>query len=202
MHRYFIVHKPYGYLSQFSGTDNELTLQHLVQQNEVKNFPKDIYPIGRLDKDSEGILLLTNDNVLKTRLLDPKQKHYKTYWAQLEGSPTAESLQPILNGGIQIKHEGKHYNCLPAKARLLGPVAIADRNPPIRYRAAIPTTWVEIQLHEGKNRQVRQMTAALGFPTLRLIRTAIQRLQWDKYPGGSITEISRTELFQQLEIRS
>jgi len=202
MYRYFIVHKPFGYLSQFSGETKDLTLQHLVQQNELKNFPKDIYPVGRLDKDSEGLLLLTNDNQLKTRLLDPKQKHTKTYWAQVEGSPTVENLQPILQGGIVIRHEGLFYSCLPAGARLLGEVNIPDRNPPIRYRASIPTSWVEIILHEGKNRQVRQMTAALGFPTLRLIRTGIQQLNWAKYPAGSVTEMRRDELFQQLEIRS
>ena len=189
MFRYFAVHKPYGYLSQFTGEPNDLTLQHLVDASGIKDFPKDAYPVGRLDKDSEGLLVITNDNKLKTNLLDPNSKYFKTYWVQVEGSPKESDLELIRKGGIVIKHEGRPHKCLPAKARLLHDVQIAERNPPVRFRASIPTTWIEVQLREGKNRQVRKMTAALGFPTLRLIRTGIQQLTIAEFPTGTVKEI-------------
>ncbi len=187
--RYFVVHKPYGYLSQFSGEPNDLTLQHLITENRIKNFPKDIYPVGRLDKDSEGLLLLTNDNRLKTRFLDPKRNHFKTYWVQVEGLFTENEIKKLQSGGIEIKHEGKTHICLPAKAKLLGEIKIAERDPPIRFRASIPTSWVEIQLQEGKNRQIRKMTASLGFPTLRLIRVGVGELRVNDFELGVVREI-------------
>lgn len=194
MFRYFLVHKPYGYLSQFSGEPTDLTLTHLLEQNQLVNFPKDIYPVGRLDKDSEGLLLLTNDNQLKHNLLDPKNKHFKTYWVQVEGAISDSDIQRLIQGGIEIKHNGKMHRCLPAKAKRLEHVNVAERNPPIRFRAQIPTSWIEIQLREGKNRQIRKMTAAIGFPTLRLIRVEFQKLSIDRIALGEIKEISRKEI--------
>lgn len=192
--KYYVVHKPYGYLSQFSGEPGDLTLQHLVQDSGIRNFPKNVYPVGRLDKDSEGLLLLTNDNQLKTRFLDPKNNHFKTYWVQVEGQIGAQQIAQLHAGGIEIRHEGKIHRCLPAQARLLGDIDIPERNPPIRFRASIPTSWVEIRLQEGKNRQIRKMTAALGFPTLRLIRVGIQHLKVEDFPLGTVKEIERLKL--------
>lgn len=194
MFRYFVVHKPYGYLSQFSGEPTDLTLTHLLEQNQLVDFPKDIYPVGRLDKDSEGLLLLTNDNQLKHKLLTPKNEHFKTYWVQVEGAISDSDIQRLIQGGIEIKHNGRSYRCLPAKAKRLEFVDIAERNPPIRFRAQIPTSWIEIQLREGKNRQIRKMTAAIGFPTLRLIRVKFQKLSIDLIALGEIKEISRKEI--------
>ena len=190
----FVVHKPYGYISQFSGEKNVLTLQNLIAENQLTNFPKDIYPVGRLDKDSEGLLLLTNDNKLKTKLLDPKNEHFKTYWVQVEGEISEEAIFKLKSGGIEIKHNGKSHNCLPAKASKLENIEIQERNPPIRFRANIPTSWIEIQLREGKNRQIRKMTAAVGFPTLRLIRVGIQKLKIIQFPLGTVTEIKLKEI--------
>jgi 23S rRNA pseudouridine2457 synthase len=191
---YFVVHKPYGYISQFSGEKNVLTLQNLIAENQLNNFSKDIYPVGRLDKDSEGLLLLTNDNKLKTKLLDPKNEHFKTYWVQVEGEISEEAIFKLKSGGIEIKHNGKSHSCLPAKASKLENIEIQERNPPIRFRANIPTSWIEIQLREGKNRQIRKMTAAVGFPTLRLIRVGIQKLKIIQFPLGTVTEIKLKEI--------
>lgn len=183
------MHKPYGYLSQFSGEENDLTLQDLVRENGIRSFPKDIYPVGRLDKDSEGLLLLTNDNRLKTKLLDPKNEHFKTYWAQVEGQLTQQDIHKLQAGGIEIRHNGKMHRCLPAKARMLDDPKVGERHPPIRFRASIPTTWVEIQLREGKNRQIRKMTAAIGFPTLRLIRTGLLDWKIEDFEHGTVREV-------------
>lgn len=188
------MHKPYGYLSQFSGEVNDLTLQHLVEASNIIDFPKDAYPVGRLDKDSEGLLLITNDNKLKTSLLNPDRNHFKIYWVQVEGAPQESDLEKIRQGGIVIKHEGKPHKCLPAKAKLLPGIEIAERNPPIRFRKSVPATWIEIQLREGKNRQIRKMTAAIGFPTLRLIRTGIQNLDIKDFPLGIVKEIDGKNL--------
>ena len=166
----YAVIKPYGMLSQFTSEAGHPGL------SELGEFPKDVYPIGRLDRDSEGLLLLTNDNALKRRILEGHggRKIWKTYHVQVEGAPTAEDLRAI-ERPMQLKAKGKVFTTRPAKARLL-PADYAppwERTPPIRYRANIPTTWIEVQIDEGKNRQVRKMTAAIGFPTLRLIRHAI-----------------------------
>lgn len=192
--RYFVVHKPFGYVSQFSGEENDLTLQNLIAENHLKNFPKDIYPVGRLDKDSEGLLLLTNNNQFKTKLLDPKNEHFKTYWVQVEGNISEDAIFKLKSGGIEIKHNGKTHNCMPAKVSRLENIEIQERNPPIRFRANIPTSWIEIQLREGKNRQIRKMTAAVGFPTLRLIRVGIQNLKINRFPLGTVKEIKLMEI--------
>lgn len=172
-------------LSQFTKEGEHQTLADLDY-----NFPKDIYPVGRLDADSEGLLLLTNDNRLKTQLLDPKRKHLRTYWVQVEGEITDEACAK-LSSGVQISVNGKKYNTLPAKARKIDLPTLPERNPPIRFRANIPTSWIEISLHEGKNRQVRKMTASVGFPTLRLVRHRIgQYLVADGLQPGDVKEIA------------
>lgn len=161
--RTLLFNKPYGVLSQFTSEAGHPGLSDFIDVPGV-------YPAGRLDHDSEGLLLLTTDNKLKTRLMDPKFEHPKTYWAQVEGLPDEAALRRLREG---VEIQGQRTR--PAEARLLGPEpeALPPRNPPIRYRASIPTSWVEVVLREGRNRQVRKMTAAVGFPTLRLVRVAI-----------------------------
>ena len=185
--RYFLLNKPYGYLSQFTGEKDDLLLGQLY------DFPKDVYSVGRLDKDSEGLLLLTNDNNFKTRLLDPKSKHSKTYWVQVEGEITETALQLLENGSIQISHNNNKHLVEKAKCRIIHPENIEERNPPIRYRANIPTSWIALTLTEGKNRQVRKMTAAAGFPTLRLIRKRIGEIELNNIPPGNVLEITVNE---------
>lgn len=158
-------YKPYGVLSQFTPEPNTRwrTLKEF-------NFPKGIYPVGRLDAPSEGLLILTNEKRLVSRLLHPRFRHARTYWVQVEGIPTEEALQKLRAGGIRIKS----HRTLPTDVLLLPeepPVPLRD--PPIRYRKTVPTAWIQMTLYEGKNRQVRRMTAAVGYPTLRLIRVAI-----------------------------
>lgn len=161
-----VFNKPYGILSQFTqDCEGQITLAKI-------GFPPGVYPIGRLDLDSEGMLLLSDEAGLNTRILDPKNAHPRTYHAQVEGEVTGEALARLRDGGLVIQG----HRTLPCQARRVDS-AHPDRDPPIRYRAAIPTSWIELTLTEGKNRQVRRMTAAVGFPTLRLIRVAIGGLQ-------------------------
>ncbi|MCE7066440.1 pseudouridine synthase [Dyadobacter sp. CY326] len=170
MFRYFFIYKPFGMLSQFTREGDHPTLADLNFE-----FSKDIYPVGRLDADSEGLLLLTNDNFLKTKVLDPKNKHSKIYYAQVEGIINEEACQK-LSEGVQISISGKKHLTHPAKVSPIDEPALPERNPPIRFRQNIPVSWVSITIGEGKNRQVRRMTAAVGFPTLRLVRWSIGQI--------------------------
>lgn len=153
-------------MSQFSPEGDKETLA-----NYLSDLPKDVYPVGRLDYDSEGLLLLTNDKTITHRLLDPKFDHQKTYWVQVEGDINTEALQQ-LELGVTIRVNGKTHVTKKAIAKKIQP-EISERNPPIRFRKNIPTSWISITITEGKNRQVRKMTAAVGFPTLRLLRHSI-----------------------------
>ena len=164
--RLFITHKPYGILSQFHDEGNRPGWGQLAWP-----FPPDVYSIGRLDADSEGLLLFTNDNHLKTRLLDPEHGHERTYHAQLEGHITLEAIQ-TLESPMNLNIKGKTFLTRGCRARIISP-EWHPRIPPIRERKNIPTSWIEITLCEGKNRQVRRMTAAIGYPTLRLIRVSM-----------------------------
>lgn len=182
-HRYFLLNKPYGMLSQFSGEKGDRLL------GECFDFPKDVYSVGRLDKDSEGLLLLTNDNTLKHFILHPEKHSTKTYWVQVEGIPTIDQLQQLEEGELQIRHKGKLHTTKKTACKPIEEPAIWERIPPIRFRAAIPTSWIELQLTEGKNRQVRKMTAAVGLPTLRLIRSKIGLLEIGTLKPGEVIEI-------------
>jgi len=181
--RYFAIYKPYEMLSQFTDEGKRLGLKHL------HDFPIDVYPVGRLDADSEGLLLLTNDNALKHQLLTPTFQHTRTYCVQVEGVPTEEALQR-LRDGLEINVDGDQYMTLPAHADTIEePTDLPARNPPVRFRANIPTTWLKITLIEGKNRQIRRMTAAVGFPTLRIVRVAMENLLLGKRESGEVWEL-------------
>ena len=181
--RYFIIYKPFGMLSQFTKEGDHKTLANLNY-----SFPKDVYPVGRLDADSEGLLLLTNDKQVNHLLLDPKFKHNRTYLAQVEGT-FSEEAKTKLEKGVSISVDGKEYKTLPSKIVLVNEPDLPERNPPIRFRKNIPATWVEITLHEGKNRQVRKMTATVGYPTLRLVRVGIEKIALRKMIPGEVKEI-------------
>ena len=176
-------HKPYGVISQFpsDGSPNRTLAEF--------GFPKDIYPLGRLDADSEGLLLLSDEPGLNTRLLDPKNAHTRCYWAQVEGMPTSTGLDK-LSQGVSI---GDHQT-LPCRAWLLEPQPqLPPRDPPIRVRKTIPDCWIALELTEGKNRQVRKMTAAVGHPTLRLLRVQIGNFQLGNLPPSQWKELTPSE---------
>ena len=170
--------KPYGVLSQFGAEGRWRGLRDFIDLPGV-------YAAGRLDADSEGLLLLTNDGKEQARIADPRFKMDKTYWVQVEGLPDEAALL-ALRQGVQL-NDGI---TLPARASLLAqPPEIWDRDPPIRVRQAIPTAWLELVIREGRNRQVRRMTAALGFPTLRLVRAAIGPYSLDGLAPGVWTDV-------------
>jgi 23S rRNA pseudouridine2457 synthase len=181
--RYFIVYKPFNVLSQFTSNEGKPTLKDFFF------VPADVYPVGRLDFDSEGLLLLTNDKQLNHRLLDPKFAHEREYWVQVDGQINEAALQR-LRSGVTINIDGKPYTTRRCQVELFdSEPGVPVRDPPIRYRAHIPTSWIKIVLQEGKNRQVRKMTAQAGFPTLRLIRHRIGNITLDGLQPGEMREI-------------
>jgi len=183
---YIAMYKPFGVLSQFTGDVGQRTLSEF-------SLPSMVYPAGRLDKDSEGLLLLTNDGPFKHRLLNPKSNHQKTYWVQVERIPTQSDLD-LLQRGVVIKG----YKTKPCTVRYLeNEPNLPPRHPPVRFRKAIPTCWLEIILTEGKNRQVRRMTASIGYPTLRLVRAKIERLSIGDLQPGRWRFVQKKDIFRK-----
>ncbi len=187
-HRYLAFYKPYGVLSQFTPEPGcpHATLKDYIPVSQV-------YPVGRLDHDSEGLLLLTSDGRWQHRLSDPRYGHRRTYWVQVEGSPTVAQLQQLRQGGLKIQD----YLTRSAQVHhLQTPPELPPRHPPIRYRATIPTAWLELTLTEGRNRQVRRMTAAVGLPTLRLVRSKIESLNLAGLVPGQWRDLTLAEMEQ------
>ena len=181
-------HKPYGVVSQFTpdGSPNRTLAEF--------SFPKNVYAIGRLDADSEGLLLLSDEAALNERLLHPRNAHRRVYWAQVERIPAPDALKQ-LERGVTIQG----HKTLPCRASVLDPQPqIPPRDPPIRYRKNVPDCWVALELIEGKNRQVRKMTAAVGHPTLRLMRVQIGEFALSDLPAGQWRELSAEERRQVL----
>ncbi|WP_338762711.1 pseudouridine synthase [Bernardetia sp. ABR2-2B] len=193
--RYFIIYKPYGMICQFSKEGDKATLADLAF-----DFPKNVYPLGRLDTDSEGLLILTDDKKLNHKLLNPSFKHERTYYVQVDGQIHKEAIKQ-LEEGIVIRIKKKDYFTSPAKAESISEPTLPPRNPPVRYRASIPTSWISLTLTEGKNRQVRHMTAAVKFPTLRLVRYSIEGLELGEMQSGDIIELSGTEVYTKLGMK-
>ena len=178
-------------LSQFSKEGYKKTLADFF------NVEKDVYPVGRLDYDSEGLLILTNDKQLNHRLLNPDFKHKREYYAQVDGAITDDAID-TLQQGVAINIDGKLYNTKTAIAKVLDNPIVCERTPPIRFRKDIPTSWISLILTEGKNRQVRKMTAVVGFPTLRLIRNSIENIYLDTMKPGEIISMSKALLYKKL----
>ena len=181
-----LFNKPYGVISQFSEHEKHTPLSEYIKE-------KEFYPAGRLDHDSEGLLILTDEGKIQHCLSHPKHKQPKTYWVQVDGEITEEALSK-LEQGVNLK-DGLTK---PAKARKIAEPTLWPRDPPVRYRAEIPTSWCELTITEGKNRQVRRMTAAVGFPTLRLIRYSIGEFTIDGLANGEWIKIETPPQLHQL----
>ncbi|MSU48228.1 MAG: pseudouridine synthase [Opitutus sp.] len=178
-------HKPYGVLSQFTPEPGS-------RWRTLADFglPPAVYALGRLDADSEGLLLLSDEPGLNTRLLDPKHAHRREYWAQVERVPDAAAMAQLQRGGIDLGD----YRTLPTRVRRIDPAPeVPPREPPVRFRKNVPDAWLSLELTEGKNRQVRRMTAAVGHPTLRLIRVRIGELTLDDLAAGTWRELAAKE---------
>ncbi|MBC7885805.1 MAG: pseudouridine synthase [Saprospiraceae bacterium] len=193
--KYFVFYKPYNVLNQFTKEQPE----HVTLADFLK-VDKDVYPVGRLDKDSEGLLILTNDKSINSLLLSPSQHHKRSYFVQVDNDITDQAIEKIKKG-VEIKLDSGEYKTKSCTVKkLYKPPLLPERNPPIRVRQHIPTSWALIELTEGKNRQVRKMFAAVGFPVLRLIRVQIEDLKLGKLEPGKYIEIKAEELFKLLKI--
>ena len=185
---YFLIYKPFQVLSQFTSTEGKLCLK------DILHVPTDVYPVGRLDYDSEGLLLITNDKTINRQLLNPVFAHQRSYWVQVEGAITEAAIAQ-LSKGVSINVDGKLYLTKPAQLEILpDTLEVPERNPPIRFRKSIPTSWVSIQITEGKNRQVRKMFAQVGFPVLRLIRAKLGKYSVHQMQPGDCLSLTAAEV--------
>ncbi|HEU4717979.1 MAG TPA: pseudouridine synthase [Bacteroidia bacterium] len=189
----YVIYKPYGVLSQFTPEGNRPALGSLFR------FPKDCYPVGRLDAESEGLLIISNDASLNRKLLDPVNEHARTYFVQVDGEISEEAVAQ-LRSGVEIKVEGKSYRTKKSVAEKIAEPFLPASVPPVRFRKSIPTSWISLTLAEGKNRQVRHMTAAVGFPTLRLVRVKIENLELGNMQPGEVRKIKGSELKRLLKL--
>lgn len=193
--RYYLIYKPYQVLTQFGREGDKASLADYFQ------VPRDVYPVGRLDYDSEGLLILTNDKSLNHRLLNPRFAHEREYWVQVDGAITPIALEQ-LQQGVRITVDGKPYHTQRCHAFFFdSEPAVPPRNPPIRFRKEIPAPWIRLVLREGKNRQVRKMTAAAGFPTLRLIRYRIANATLGGLEPGEMRELTGEEMYKLLAFK-
>ena len=193
--KYYKFYKPFGVICQFSKDDN-----HQSIADYMFLIPKDVYPVGRLDTDSEGLILLTNDKKVNNQLLHPSKEHFKTYYVQVEGLAEPDQISK-LKQGVEISVDGKKYLTNKCLAEILKtePV-LPERNPPIRFRKNIPTSWLSITITEGKNRQVRKMTAAVGLPTLRLVRYSVENISIENLNPGDFEEMNPKIFHQHLRL--
>ena len=192
MFRYFIIYKPCQTLSQFTSTLNKKTLA------DYFSVPKNVYPVGRLDEDSEGLLILTNDKKLNHHLLNPENEHDREYWVQVEGEITNDAVMQMQQG-LQLNIKNKTSQTKTSIVTIFNKdPEVRDRIPPIRYRANIATSWIKIILKEGKNRQIRKMTAKVGFPTLRLIRVRIVDIELKNMKPATMIELSQKSIYKKL----
>ena len=192
---YYLINKPYGMLSQFT---REAPGHRVL--GDLFDFPKDVYPVGRLDRDSEGLLILTNDRRMNEALLHPSRKHGRTYRARVEGAPT-EPMLDQLRDGVTFRAKGKTHRSAPLEARILEQketAGISPRHPPVRFRKSVPDAWLELTLTEGKNRQVRKICAAVGLPVLRLIRVSIESLELSDLAGEPVVKVDREWLLPRI----
>jgi 23S rRNA pseudouridine2457 synthase len=195
LHNYFVVYKPFNVLSQFTSQEGKQTLKDFF------DVPVDVYPVGRLDYDSEGLLILTNDKNLNNNLLNPLLSHSREYWVQVEGDINEAAITQFQNG-VDINADGKIYRtkkCIAQK--IIGEPKVPKRNPPIRFRKNIADSWLKIILTEGKNRQVRKMTAKVGYPTLRLIRYRIEKINIESLQPGEMKILTKGEMYNLLNIK-
>lgn len=192
MAQLILFNKPYGVLSQFTDRRSPTERPTLSGFIDVPG----VYPAGRLDRDSEGLLVLTDDGALQARIASPKYKAPKTYLVQVEGAPSEADLQP-LRDGLTLK-DGRTR---PAQARLIDPPELWDRDPPVRFRKSVPDRWIELTLREGRNRQVRRMTAAIGHPTLRLVRWQVGDWSLDGIAPGEWCALPLLQTPQQRQNR-
>lgn len=189
---YYVIYKPYQVLTRFGREGDKASLA------DYFDVPADVYPVGRLDYESEGLLILSNDKSLNHRLLDPQHAHEREYWVQVDGAITNAAIQQ-LRQGVSITVEGRQYRTRRCLAEVFEQEPyVPERHPPIRFRRHIPAPWIKLVLNEGKNRQVRKMTAAVGFPTLRLIRYRIAGITLNGLQPGDMRRMARQEMYEAL----
>ncbi len=196
MSQYFFIYKPYQVLSQFTSDGDKKCLKDFF------DVPSNVYPVGRLDFDSEGLLILTDDKKMNHLLLDPVHGHEREYLVQVEGIPSKEQLNQLASG-VNISIDGRKYFTKKCKVDWLqNAPEVPDRNPPIRFRKNVPDSWISLSLTEGKNRQVRKMTASVGLPTLRLIRWRMEYLTIKNMKPGDMVQAGRKDLYNLLALNN